>query len=240
MLCFAGSLPLFDLLCIYLTPGGEVPSHPGYVPTDYGVVCEEVEAICRESLLPNGAPIDQEVWFALSHYARLLRRNIVANSETIDLARKLYLEHRTAFDLVYTHRYTHQKQLRRTLIGLIEETPGLAFRGKAGNPPEEWILFYPEEWDVPALRRAKGDYGEGALILSFVFDNYVDSLGLKLEFGPGDDDVRHRLLEMAHEDPELFAVAPPIPDPKWVTTIWTMPLLTQEAYLEGADSDRER
>jgi hypothetical protein len=73
-----------------------------------------------------------------------------------------------------------------------------------------------------------------------VFDNYVDSLGLKLEFGPGDDDVRHRLLEMAREDPELFAVAPPAPDPTWVTTIWRMPLLTREAYLEGVDSDRER
>ncbi len=73
-----------------------------------------------------------------------------------------------------------------------------------------------------------------------MFDNYVDSLGLKLEFGPGDDDVRHQLLEMAHEDPNLFAVAPPIPDPNWVTTIWRMPLLTQENYLEGTHSDLER
>ncbi len=94
---------------------------------------------------------------------------------------------------------------------------------------------------IAARNRAKGDYGgEGALILSFVFDNYVDSLGLRLEFGPGDDDIRHRLLEMAHDDPELFAVAPPIPDPKWVTTIWWMPLLTREDYLEGTNSDLER
>jgi hypothetical protein len=62
---------------------------------------------------------------------------------------------------------------------------------------------------------------------------------LKLEFGPGDDDVRHRLLEMAHEDTKLFAVAPPAPDSEWVTTIWRMPLLTQEEYVNGAYSDLE-
>jgi hypothetical protein len=129
--------PGFDLLCIYLTPGGNAPSHSGYVPVDYGTICEELESIVEGGVLPDGTPIDQEVSFALSHYARLLRRNIVANSEVAELARRLYLEHRTAFDLVYAHRYSHQKRLREVLIELIEETPGLIYRGKAGTPPEE-------------------------------------------------------------------------------------------------------
>jgi hypothetical protein len=164
----------------------------------------------------------------------------VADSETVELARRLYLEHREAFEIVYTHRYTHQKRLREVLIELVRQTPGLVYRGKAGIPPEEWILFYPEEWDVPILHRAReDDGGRGALILSFVFDNYVDSLSLKLEFGPGDDDVRHSLLEMAHGDPKLFAVAPPTPDPAWVTTIWKTPILNQGEYMEGTYSDLE-
>lgn len=233
--------PGFDSLCIFLTPTGEAPSHSGYVPTDYAVVCEEVESIVEEGSLPDGAPIDSEVSFALSHYARMLRRNIVANSEALDLVRRLYLEHREAFDFVYAHRFSHQKRLRRTLIDLIEKTPDLIYRGTARYSTEEWISFYPEAWDVPALRCAREDYGgRDGLILSFVFDNHLDSLDLKLEFGPGDDEVRRRLLKMAHEDPELFTGAPPTPDPEWVTSIWRMPLLTREAYLEGKDSDRER
>lgn len=90
-------------------------------------------------------------------------------------------------------------------------------------------------------RCAREDYGgRDGLILAFVFDNYLDSLDLKLEFGPGDDEVRRRLLEMAHEDPKLFTGADTTPNPEWVTAIWRMPLLTREAYLEGKDSDRER
>lgn len=231
--------PGFDLLCIFLTPTGEAPSHSGYVPTNYAVVCEEVESIVEEANLPDGAPIDSEVSFALAHYARMLRRNIVANSEALDLARRLYIEHRMAFDLIYAHRFSHQKRLRKTLIGLIAETPGISYGGKAGNPPYEWIVFYPEEWSVPALLCAREDYRESGPIISFVFDNYLDSLDLKLEFGPGTDEIRHQLLEMAHEDPELFTDAPPTPDPEWVTIIWKTSFLTREAYLTGKDSDRE-
>lgn len=238
--CVEERYPGFDLLCIFLTPEGEAPSRgSGYIPADYGLVCEEVETIVEEGSLPDGTPIDPEVSFALSHYARMLRRNIVANSETIDLARRLYLEHKTAFDLVYAHRYSHQRRLRKMLIGLIEETPEITYGGKTGNPPYEWIIFYPEEWEVPVLRCAREDYRKTGPIISFVFDNYLDSLDLKLEFGLGDDEVRRRILEMAHEAPELFAAAPPAPNPEWVTTIWRFPLLTREAYLEGTDSFRE-
>jgi hypothetical protein len=145
--------PGSDILCVFLTPGGEAPSHGGYVSADYEGVCEELESIIEEAVLPDGTPIDQEVHFALSHYARLLRRNIVANSEVAELARRLYLEHRSAFELVYAHRYLHQKRLRGVLIKLINQTPG-------------------QMWDVPTLHCAREDCGgRGALVLSFVFDN---------------------------------------------------------------------
>src|SRR5918993_4774064 len=91
--------PGFDLLCIFLTPDGEAPSHSGYVPADYRSVCDEVEAIVDESTVLDGTPIDSEVLVALSHYVEMVRRNIVVRSEVTDLARRLYLAHRTAFDL---------------------------------------------------------------------------------------------------------------------------------------------
>jgi hypothetical protein len=220
-------------VCVFLTPtGDESPSHIGYVVADYGGVCEEVESILGEGSLPDGTHVDQGVCFALSHYVRLLRRRIVANSETVDLARRLYLKHRRAFELVHAHRYSHQKRLREMLVGLIEEEPELVYRGKVGNPPNEWIIFLPKEWDVPALRRVEND--DGKLIINFVFDNLLDRLNLKLQFG-GDEELRVRLLEMAREDPELFA-APPIPNPQGLTTIWRMPLLIREDYLENTYS----
>jgi hypothetical protein len=228
----------FDPLCIYLTPAGDLPSHPDYLPTDYELLCEEVEGIVREALVPDGIPIDDEVKFALTHYARLLRRNIVVNSEVANLARKLYLEHRKAFELVYAHRYSHQKQLREVLISLVKGTRGLVYQNKVGNPPEERILFYPKDWDVPVLRRGREDYG-GTLILRFEFENFLDRLNLKLQFGRGDDEVRRWVLEMAHEDRELFAAAPLVLDPEWGATIWKMPLLTREDYLECTYLDLE-
>lgn len=228
--------PDFDLVYVFLTPTGEPPSHIGYVAADYGGICEEVESIVEEGVLQDGTHMDQEVCFALSHYARLLRRYIVTDSETADLARRLYLEHGRAFELVYATRYSHQKRLRGVLTSLVEGTPGLVYSGKVGNPPSEWIIFYPEEWDVPALRRVEDV--RGRLIINFVFDNLLDRLSLKLQFR-GDGEVRGQLLEMAREDPELFA-ASPIPNPQGLTTIWRMPLLTREDHLGGTYSDLER
>ena len=66
----------------------------------------------------------------------------------------------------------------------------------------------------------------------------MDGLNLKLQFGRGDDEVRRRLLEMAHGGRELFAAAPPVLDPKWGATIWRSVLLTPEDYL-GTYSDLE-
>jgi hypothetical protein len=229
--------PDFDHLCIFLTPSGETPSHDRYVAADYGGICEEVESILGEGVVLDGRPIDQEVHFALSHYARLLRRNIVADTETMDLARRLYLEHRNAFELVYAHRFSHQKRLREVLIGLIEKRPDFVYREKVGSPPNEWLVFHPKDWNVPVLRHRREDQG-GGLVINFVFDNLVDRLNLKLQFG-GDKEMQGRLLEMAREDPELFSSSP-IPNPQGLITIWRVQLLTREDYLEGTYSDLEQ
>jgi hypothetical protein len=113
-----------------LTPDGDPPSYRSCFTADYEGARKELESIVGEGILIDGTLIDQEVSFALVHYTRMLRRNIVANAETVGLARRLYIEHRVAFDLVYTHRFSQQKRLRKTQVGLIEETPGLTFRSR--------------------------------------------------------------------------------------------------------------
>ena len=115
-----------------MTLDGDPPSYRRYFTADYEGVRKELESIVGEGILLDGTLINQEVSFALVHYTRMLRRNIVANSETVGLTRRLYIEHRAAFDLVYTHRFSQQKRLRKTQVDLIEETPGLTFRSRAG------------------------------------------------------------------------------------------------------------
>src|SRR5215208_5168776 len=113
--------PGWHVIGLYVTPDGDAPSHEGYVPISYGVIAGLVEEIGERRALM----LHPDVRTLISHYAQMLRRHIVAESEIAVLCRQIYLKHRLALDLIFEHRPDALSRVRENLQGLVSETDGL-------------------------------------------------------------------------------------------------------------------
>ncbi len=225
--------PGYRLLALYMTPGGDEPSHPEYLPVDYRTVCEILDELAES----RASVVEPDAKVLTKHYTEMLRRHIVGDSEIASLSRQIYQKHRRAIDLIYEHRSAHQEAIRKVLVRLIEETPGLVYNTRFTRYPEgEWISFRVQEWEVSTLKVGEGAYKD--CILLFVFGNLPDKLQLQLQFGPGDEEIRDKLFDIARDNQAVFnnASAPLERE----TAIFSRSVLTSEFYVDAVDADRGR
>ncbi len=224
--------PGWRIVAVYLTPNGDAPSHESYLPMDYGLVCEVMDGLAED----RASVVNPDVKTLMTHYTDMLRRNIVGvgDSEVARLSSRIYRRHRHAIELIYRHRFARQEAIRDVLIGLIESNSSLIYDNLNTIYPEEYVAFWPHEWDSPALSVARG-WGKTGRILRFIFSNGPDDLNLMLQLGPGDEEVRNKVLNMAHEHPDVFGAAPG--SLHRITSLWEKPILTPEQYEDAADTD---
>ncbi len=184
--------PGWNIVCLYLTPEGDDPSDENYLPIDYGLIHKVVEDLVESRASVLGA----DVRTLMVHYAQMLRRHIVSESEIADLCRRIYRKHQRALDLIYEHRPDRQADLHDFLVGLIGEHPTFIL----DESPKRWIRFIPQAWDREILRAGKEwlePWTGTRRMLLFQFDNFLDKITLQLVVGPGPNEVRQRLLDMA-------------------------------------------
>src|SRR5690606_37216324 len=122
------------------------------------------------------------------HYAQMLRRHIVKESEIAELCQSSDQKHKRALDLIYEHRRDLQSEIQRIALELITTTPGLP----AGRTTKAHIRFVPDGW-LPQLSSEVPDQP----LLFFEFRNDPNRLRLSLIIGPGPVQARQRLLDMA-------------------------------------------
>lgn len=146
--------PVWTILCVYLTPLDNAPTHEEYVPLDYGEVCAVVDEVLQEP----GCALTPEVRMTAEHYARMVRRNLLGDPEVVKLAQEIYRKHRRAMDLVYANRPDVRGQLGPVIKDLVEQEPGLELdRTDKGN-----IRFAVRDWDTPAVLSSTGWTPRGA------------------------------------------------------------------------------
>lgn len=191
--------PGFRIIGLYLTPVGDEPSHEGYLPLDYGLVCEVLDSLAQS----QASVSNPDLQILVAHYTQMLRRHIVGDPEIAKLCRQIYCDHKEALDLVYRHRPNPKVDSGKLLDRLIDNTEGLV--GKGGYYKNDYIVFRPQKWDSVAL--LSGRQG-GSGLLRFVFHNQPrggsGELILFLETSPGDESVRRKLFEMGQKNEKLF------------------------------------
>jgi len=187
--------PGWTILGIYLTPEGETSSNTGYLATSYTSICEIVERMVESRSSTLGA----DVRSLMVHYTQMLRRHIVSESEIAELCRRIYRKHQRALDLIYEHRPDQQAAVREVLESIIQQTSELL----PDHCSKSYIRFAPQEWDVPILKSGQG-WTESGRILLFEFMNSPNRLKLGLHIGPGPDDIRQKLFDMAQKHSPLF------------------------------------
>lgn len=188
---FARHYPGYNPIALYLTPDGDEPRNsPDYQAVSYTLVCEVIEKIAQN----NRAAIDSEVVIVLEHYAQMLKRHILSDTEVAELCRNIYQQHKQALDLIFEHRPDQQVQIYQYVKSLVQQETDLKIGGNGKNG----IVFSLHEWQNSP--RHGGEVGENICwLLYFEFINKTDSLTLALKVIPGDLLEREKHLQMAQK-----------------------------------------
>jgi len=217
----------YQMLCLFLSPEGVLPTDENYIPVDYTKICNLLEtiAVTRESTL------GPDVRTLITHYTNMLRRHIMNESEIAELCRRIYQKHQRAIDLIVDHRPDLQSNIREILVALVDITPGCVL----DYDSKSYCRFGLEEWDTPPLNEGL-DWSSKGRIMLFQFENFPNSLNLKLIIGPGPNEIRKRLHQMAQENASLKAYR--VLGKKW-NTIFKRAFLTLKSFEEATIDDLE-
>ncbi len=216
--------PGWHLLGLYLTPEGDTASDETFLAIDYGLVCELIEGLSETRASTLGA----DVHTIMVHYAQMLRRHIMSESEIAQLCRRIYQKHQRALDLIYGFRPDRQEGIRGLLQSLIQQLPSLVL----DESNKRYVRFCLAVWDVPVLLEGD-DWTRSGRVLLFEFVNDPERLILRLVIGPGPDETRQRLFNMAEANRPLFRPAFRTLNQKW-NTIFQREFLARNSY-EDAD-----
>jgi hypothetical protein len=206
---------------IFLTPDGAPPSDLTYLAIDYGAVSEVVLSLAES----RRSSLEPEVYGLLQHYAKLLRRYVVEDSEIADLCRQIYAKHQRAIDLILEHRPGDRETRNAFLAELIAQTDKLI----EDEHSKSGVRFLPQAWDLPELRHSEGWTATGRILL-FEFISRQKSLALALVVGPGDPEVRNTVIEASR------AAGHPFRPSTKPGSVWTQ--LYSEPVLKERDFDR--
>ncbi len=220
--------PDWKVVCVYLTPRGDVPSHPKYTPLDYKAVCQITDSTLKE----RDSTLRSDVQMSMQHYAQMVRRQIVGDPEVVELCRNIYRKHKKALDLIYKHRPDLKVEIHHFLTELINNAVGLIYKSSYKN---DYIWFRPQEWEqIPALNA--DDSANGILRFAFLNDR-PDRLALVLEISRGNEEIRRKLYAMGQKDRSLFN---DLGDPETYEKpkLYRRTFLTREQYETASDTER--
>jgi len=178
----------FKMLCLYLTPEGEIPSDENYIAVSYELICQVVENLLKT----KESVIGRDLLILIRNYAEMLRRHIVGESEITRLCQQIYRKHQPALDLIFEHKPDLQADIRQYLEDLVDRNTELL----KDHCSKAYIRFLPREWDEPRLSKGR-DWVPSNRMLLFVFHNFPSELSLRLYIGPGEQEVRKKLFGMA-------------------------------------------
>ena len=150
----------------------------------------------------------------------------MSESEIADLCQQIYRKHQRALALIYEYRTDQQAAIQDILVNLISEQSQL----ELDHTSKSYIRFGVKELDIPILLMGEG-WTRSKRMLLFQFDNNVDRLTLHLVIGPGPNETRQKLLDMAHAHKPLFRPSQQALGKKY-NTIYIRQILSAKGYEE--------
>lgn len=213
---------------IYLTPEGDEPSLPEhYLSASYTLLHDLIEDVIEV----RAATLGPDLLTILRHYTAMLRRHVMSESSIAELCRLLYARHKDALELIYEHRLDRQATLREELQKLVDSVRDL----KPDKSTKTIIRFYPKVWDtIPELKVAEG-YTPSKMILQFEIWNEPERIRLVLELGPGPEEVRQRIFNLATRSRPLFTPTAKLSS-RW-SLLWHEDLVPPALYAEGREEE---
>ncbi len=212
----ASSYSTFIKYYVFLTPRGTFPAREEdrlrWKPLAYSRVFGLVQQIVDNHEIPARTGVRA----FLNQYVTTLRRNIMPETSLSQLARKTYLEHREAIDLIISNKPNWVAEARQWLREAIEQQP-------------EWLLdkedrshirFRTAVWDRHDATQTEGGWSPTSnTLLRFEFTFSGDLPYLQLALSPKNetnDFLRLKLFETARQKPQLFKLKASSPARHWI------------------------
>jgi len=182
-------------LFLYLTPAGDPPSDDAYRSVSYARIADLVAGVMER----RATQMSPEVASVLRQYERMIRRYIVEDGEIQALCRTIYERHRRALDLLFEYRPDRAAMYAAIMQDLLTKDERIVTERLS----KRFSHFIPKALDfVPA--RGSADWSKGGRILLFELENNGSEVKLRFVIGPGDQEVRRRVFEVARKSPHLF------------------------------------
>ena len=196
--------PTFTKYHVFLTREGTYPFREEekghWTPLTYSMVFD----ILQEVVENKDNLTNEDVRAFLRQYAATLRRNLMPETSVSQLARKIYLEHREAMDLLVANRPDWVAEAKQMLREAIAEHPEWILDVEGSN----LVRFRSGDWDQFKASQTGTGWAPGShalLLFQFRFDDRLPWLDLGLS--PGDvanNRVRRKLFESAQQRPRLL------------------------------------
>lgn len=189
----------FNYLFVYLTIEGDIPETPSsaeeYIPISY----KDIDEIITKLINNKTEKTSKEIMTFIKHYQEMLRRYIMKDSEIQKICQRIYKSHKRAIDLIYEYRPDVNLDIYQHLIEEIDKHPDLIL----DESNKSYIRFTTKNLDfVP--KEGKGWTNAIKRILMFEIKNYPKYVQLDLIIGPGNQDIRSKIYDVAHDNTRLF------------------------------------
>ena len=196
--------PAFTRYHVFLTPQGTEPYRDEekeyWQPLTYSTICELLQQMVdNDDRSPNS-----DVRAFLRQYATTLRRNLVPDTSVSQLARRIYLEHREAVELLFANRPDWAAEAKSILKEAIEQQPAWRLDPEISNA----VRFRAIDWDQYGVTRTGSGWesSSDALFL-FEFRIYDGQPRLRVWMSPANklnQHLRQILFEAIRQHPTLF------------------------------------
>ena len=196
----------------------------------YSPIYELVE----QTIANDANPLKEEVRAFLQQYATTLRRKIVpaSNTNIAELARKIYLEHREAIDLIIQYKPDFEAETKAFFRQAIEEEKTLVM----DREQPQFIRFRSVDWNrFDAFNTSTGwAPSQSVIVFEIVFGSSAPYL--KLTLGPSlDKGIRGKIHASVLHHPEVFKHTRHIFTDTWTQLDRRQPIL-EASYLENWDA----
>ena len=202
------SYPNFTKHYVFLSPDGRLSQEETereiWTPEKYTTILQLLE----EMLEAKAATMSEDVRVFLRQYATTLRRKIVPeSSEVSKLARKIYLEHREAIDLIKDHEPAWQAET----VQMLKEAVARQSNWILDVTDDDYVRFRSANWDhFEAMQTGTGWAPDSNALLLFQFrfdDDELPYLDLGLSTGDETNNrLRTKLFETIRQNPGVFAL----------------------------------
>ena len=196
--------PGFARSYVFLTPARTLPfreeERANWTSLGYSAVFE----ISQQMAESKDGPTEEAVDAFLREYAVTLRRNIMPDTSISQMARKIYLEHRKAMDLIIANRPNYITEGKAIFKEAIEEQEGWILDVE----DREYVRFRSAEWDqYESTQTGIGWVPRSNALLLFQLTFYNNRPCLDLGLSTGNEvngRLRERLFDTVRQYPKLF------------------------------------